>query len=200
MRERQLQDVERFIESLAAFFARDTQCLEFPFRNAASEPDRGEPSIRNDIEIRDVMRQPNGMPPRSHRNHRPESDAVRARRKIHQCLDGIGRHPIRRATVFRRPDAIESQRLGEVTERECRLHEFPVGCFRRTTEITLLHTFPVLGVVREDSQVHLHHSSPERTTYVARCSDADGRSAAAQLPAFKDSRRSLTDLAGPACT
>ena len=55
-----------------------------------------------------------------------------------------------------RPDAVKAQRLGQVSDGQSRFYALVIGRGRSMLEIPALETIPVLGVVREDAQIHSH--------------------------------------------
>ena len=60
--------------------------------------------------------------------------------------------------MFRRPDAVEAQRLREIAERDSRLHILPIGLRRGLAEIAALYALPIFRVVREHADIDFHRT------------------------------------------
>ena len=108
----------RLVEPLPALLARDADRVELGLGHPAADADGVVPAVGDDVEVGDLVGQPNRIPPRRDRDEGAQADPLGASCEVGQRLNRVGRHAIWRAAVLGEPDAVEAERLGQVAQCE----------------------------------------------------------------------------------
>ena len=157
--------VDDVVEVGVRLLDRDAEGRVLVRRHAAPDAEVQAATLEEDVEHRQLARQPDRVPPRRDHHRGPEVDSRRAPRPVREVLQRIGLHRIGGAVVLGGPDRVEAERLDELAQAQRLVHVDVVRDVGRTLVLAGHQPRPVALVVprHHDSAVHelsLDHRRP----------------------------------------